>query len=372
MNIIEFFESDELELPRSWETYPGSFDEYISQIYADYLKVFRQITPFPYGYLSARIAQEYTSAFTLCDAIQRSIREYFLGHPPRAYKPLADALGIARAHFQAMFSIHDISNVISHLYRIRGNKPPVPTSAQDMFHVPFQERHKVASYRYSILGLPSLYLGSTVYACWEEYGRPPIDSLYLARFKPISGATFQVLDFGWRPAWFAGLIRSGTHAKDLSGPSRLSDLITAQAVCWPLLAASSIKVRNTGEPFKPEYVVPQLILQWLTTETTLDGVRYFSTKVENYFSSPSPASNFVFPARSSKPSGYCDHLASKFQLTDPVHWPSVCAAAPTINTVPYTNFDIEYPHGTNVEVPYLQTDLGKFQLHAASNSLCRV
>jgi hypothetical protein len=48
------------------------------------------------------------------------------------------------------------------------------------------------------------------------------------------------------------------------------DLVVAHAVCWPLIAACSIKVKNPGANFKPEYVVPQLILQWITDETRID------------------------------------------------------------------------------------------------------
>ena len=225
MNLVSFFDSDELELPRSWETYPGSFGEYVDQVLTGYKGLFRQIEP--RDYLSNRVAREYGLAASISDALLRSIMEYFLGHPPTAYKHLAQALSMAQHHFQAMFSSPDIAAVISHLYRIRAGGKPV-ASARDVFHVPFEERHNCASYRYSILGLPCLYLGSSVYICWEELGRPSIDSIYLARFATAPGATFQVLDLGWRPAWFAALIDSGWHTADLDKPSRLSDLITAK------------------------------------------------------------------------------------------------------------------------------------------------
>ena len=49
---------------------------------------------------------------------------------------------------------------------------------RDLFHVPFEEREKLASQRYSIPGVPCLYLGSSAYVCWEELGRPEFQ-LYL-------------------------------------------------------------------------------------------------------------------------------------------------------------------------------------------------
>jgi hypothetical protein len=179
--------------------------------------------------------------------------------------------------------------------------------------------------------------------------------------EPAAGRNVRVLDFGWRPAQFGALLASGTHETDLSRDSRLSDLVTAQVLFWPLLAACSIKVRNQDGHFKPEYVVPQLILQWLTTEHKVDGVRYFTTKVARYFPDPTPAANFVFPVRSTKPLGFCDQLSSTFELSDPVYWPAVAKTAPPVGSTPHTNFTLDI-----TAMPYNQTDLGRLQHCAAS------
>lgn len=41
-----------------------------------------------------------------------------------------------------------------------------------MLHLPFPMRGKTGNYRFSIPGIPSLYLGNSSYACWLELGRP--------------------------------------------------------------------------------------------------------------------------------------------------------------------------------------------------------
>ena len=73
----------------------------------------------------------------------------------------------------------------SSLYRMRVGKNGYEefTSNEEMSHIPFQFNHKVGNERYSMSGFPSLYLGSSVYVCWEEMRRPDIDYANFALFK---------------------------------------------------------------------------------------------------------------------------------------------------------------------------------------------
>lgn len=369
MNLIDLFNSDELELPGSWQSYSGTFDQYIDVRFAAYLDAFRQLSSS--DYLSDTICREYGTAVQICDSLKRCVKAYLDGHPPRAYTELANALTIARRHLDAMQSVDDISGAITHLYRVRVAPAPL-SSARELFHLPFELRHKAATFRYSIPGLPCLYLGGSLYVCWQELGRPAIGQMNVARFQPAVGKTFKVLDFGWRPALFAALLHKKSSAPDLHRPSRLSDLITANAVCWPILAACSMKVKISDAPFKPEYIVSQLLLQWLTMETKLDGLRYFSTRVDEYLNDPTPQANFIFPVRSNKPAGYCDDLVSRFEVTSPLFWPTVCSTPLPAPPANYMNFKINWPPGTLTKTPYVRTDLGKLQIHAANRACNKI
>ena len=60
-------------------------------------------------------------------------------------------------------------------YRIRIHKTNFTLSQQEFFHIPFNLRGKVKTQRFSIPGFPSLYLGTTIYVCWEELNRPNIN-----------------------------------------------------------------------------------------------------------------------------------------------------------------------------------------------------
>lgn len=63
-----------------------------------------------------------------------------------------------------------------------------------MFHIPFELRGKAATQRYSIPGLPSLYLGSSCYICWEELHRPDLNTVNSTRLKKDNNVKY--LDFG--------------------------------------------------------------------------------------------------------------------------------------------------------------------------------
>jgi hypothetical protein len=358
MDLIEFFNSDQLELPGSWDSYPGSFEQFIAEVFHNYQTTLRSVTRS--DYLSDRILREANVATVLCDGVTKCLDEYLLGHPPRAYTVLARVLKSVEPCFKAMYTPNNISGTLDHVYRIRSDTRPSLT-AQELFHVPFQLRHKVATFRYSIPGLPCLYLGGTAYVCWEECGRPPLNSTHVARFRPTTGTKVLVLDFGWRPAQMAALIASGRYKKQLSKASTASDLVTAHALCWPLLAACSIKARYPDALFKPEYVLPQLVLQWITNETKLDGIRYFTTKTSRYFPDPMSIANFAFPVRTTSPSGFCAHLRTRFELSAPVCWPTVAATAPAVGTTPHTNFT-----QNTTATPYNRTELGRLQHCAAS------
>jgi len=54
---------------------------------------------------------------------------------------------------------------------------------EDLFHIPFHRRHLTQSNRFSLPGIPCIYLSNSLYLCWEELGRPSNKRLYAARFE---------------------------------------------------------------------------------------------------------------------------------------------------------------------------------------------
>ncbi|MCA1073328.1 hypothetical protein K9O30_06155 [Clostridium bowmanii] len=196
-------------------------------------------------------------------------------------------------------------------------------SKEQMFHIPFQLRTKVTTQRYSFPGLPCLYLGASPYVCWLEMNRPSYDSLNVARIEKVSNKNIKVLD----------LNRTPTSIKAEYTNNSNDEFIINYLKIWPLIAVCSICVFDEVGSFKPEYIIPQMLLQWLITEDNTSrmsynvrGIKYFSVKSNsegrttnqlrlNY---PRMYTNYVFPIKKSKRSGLCSDLQNLFNISSSI------------------------------------------------------
>ena len=184
---------------------------------------------------------------------------------------------------------------------------------KDIFHVPFHLRHRVNTQRYSISGWPSLYLGASLMVCWEEVGRPAFHKLAVACFD--AEKTLNILDFAYRPSVVIDLY----EPTDDSEAYFVHSYMASYLICWPLLAACSISAHHRGSPFVEEYIVPQLLLQWLRDESLkIDGIRYFSMRVNQTSKAPRLGVNYVFPVKTDAAiTGHCSQLTRRFNLRCP-------------------------------------------------------
>lgn len=214
------------------------------------------------------------------------------------------------------------------MYRMRPNFEWAAAGTlkkKDIFHVPFENRNLVRNQRYSIAGLPCLYLGSSTWICWEELDRPELNGCICSRFKFAEETT--ILDFQFTPAnaWDI-FIRVRDLSRGGDPPKRIDELlaryddnfIISYILYWPLIAATSIRVDWRVGAFFPQYIVPQLLLQWVTKEGKVDGIRYFSTRMAkmNHYVNV----NYVFPTRDIQHLGRCSILRRKIHLVAPVPW----------------------------------------------------
>jgi hypothetical protein len=164
-------------------------------------------------------------------------------------------------------------------------------------------------------------LGDSLELCKEEcrIEDAELPSVAIAEFGLTQSV--RLLDFGYRPSALAQI--AGANSARLSGSNPdLEDFLVNYCVCWPLLAASSIKVAHEKSPFVEEYIVPQMILQWAMSSSECDGIRYFSSRFD-----PEPRAirgtvNYVFPATNPTGAnqGHSDDQKNKFEFTDAVIW----------------------------------------------------
>lgn len=146
------------------------------------------------------------------------------------------------------------------------------------------EFHAIKEMRYSVPGLPCLYLGGSTHVCWRELGEPDFDTISVARYFATRNTDLHVLNFGHRLPLFASWVKKEPNRLVTRG--RPTAIIAAHVTCWPLIAICAIRVPDRSIPGRPEYAIPQLVLKWITTTRQFHGVRYFSTQYQEYEATP--------------------------------------------------------------------------------------
>ncbi|WP_125917070.1 RES domain-containing protein [Hymenobacter coccineus] len=180
---------------------------------------------------------------------------------------------------------------------------------KDLFHIPFQSRHLINTTRYSIPGYPALYLGSSVYVCWEEFDQQPISKIHFSRFsnkRPLHVIRLQrlsdVMEY---------INTSVPHVYD-----KITYLLEYIKI-FPLILACSYRAKHNKAAFKAEYVIPQLLLQYVVKSPEIDGIMFPSTKVNYNNIEGITAYNYVFPVKTYAPEGFCRKLVDTFEMTEP-------------------------------------------------------
>lgn len=221
---------------------------------------------------------------------------------------------------------------ISCAYRIRTGADSYNSnfSKKDLFHIPFELNHLVGNNRFSLSGFPCLYMSSSVYGAWEELSRPPIEKCFVSKldlthlnFIDLSVMPFEMVNKLESHISFLESCKPPLHANDVES---FEYYFTDYLLLWPVILCCSFKVKNQSV-FKPEYIFPQLILEWLVSisPSWFDGVRFTSTKslaLEGHIdkSAYSLAKNYVIPARQYKNQGFCSEYSRKIKLTEPVNY----------------------------------------------------
>lgn len=181
---------------------------------------------------------------------------------------------------------------------------------KDLFHVPFEKRGYISTNRYSVLGHPCLYLGRSIYTCWEEEHRPNLNGFFVSAIKTTQ-SEIRLLDFR--------LCRN-----DFENYWEFRKFLCA----LPMIIGCSLRVNISDEKFRAEYILPQLILHHIITsqgyKTHWEGIMFTSTQVEEDFGfkldEPKIADNVAIPIQQNAETGWCSILCNKFSLTEPTNY----------------------------------------------------
>ena len=276
----------------------------------------------------------------VCNLLIHVVKQYLNGFPSKAFESFCELMDLLeqkplQTYYKSIMEHFDASNYNDslNLYRITCVNENIPHDKSRVFHTPYYLRSKVSTSRYSIAGFPSLYLGTSLELCYEEVHHNPHEQFALAsRFQlernfECNNTEIKVIELAIKPQDFlVERNRSDTHRNTRIIPqdalNRL-DVREAYLLWYPLIAACSFIRVNKKDPFAVEYIIPQLLMQWIRSRMRTQKQKYNQLVGIRYFSCASVKAseigfNYVFPASGKQTKdSFCPTLSRAFKLTRP-------------------------------------------------------
>ena len=304
VEVKELYEQLCLRVPvKQYEDDPTDFRGVLRRALKDYLFIMDWMRQ--EGILSDDNVAEVTRT---CNKLNDIVTSVYQGLHSRAYTQLTNLLkgGNKRPALGSSIMMYKLGAKEKPLYRMRKMENRRDVSYKDLFHIPLNKRGVVNTNRYSAPGYPCLYLGTSIYACWEELGRPPMSQSMVARLR--NDVDLYLLD-----------LRVPTQ-------QQFGDHVIDYIRAFPLIIACSVKVKDPDATFKPEYVIPQLLMEYVIDinvnnkmENPISGIYYTSVfRNDDFGFGIEKLENIAIPVQkplSSKK--YCQKLCDMFMLSKP-------------------------------------------------------
>lgn len=354
MTLDSLLQNKIIKLPKNWRTEGySSYHIAVSKIGIDYLNLLKELDDNEisgHDSLLGTLTKE--SLIELCKSTFQSvvncIKTYLdKGDPHAAYEEFAKRFSaIANPGKVSPVSALSFVDIDTNHYRLRVSQENI-MNVHGLFHVPFEKRHVISSYRYSIPGYPTLYLSNSVYVAFKELSEPDYDNLYVSKLNiNASEDSPQLLDL--------------TQQTEIGRSDRLN--IYLYLARWPLLMACSFKAAIT-DIFKVEYVLPQIVFLWVKKNIRIGnsqrviGVRYSSSKIPHDKDHQGYFYNTAIPVHAALEAGYCTQLSKLFSMTAPVLFREALKFDSNVEQT----MKIKSINRNGALINYVETDFGKIE-----------
>jgi hypothetical protein len=260
-----------------------------------------------------------------CNKIENVFQEYNDGHIFKSFSLFEVMMKNIESNLNSIIidnkTADDFLN--KNFYRMRYSDNLL-TSREEIFHIPLKKRRKVKLQRYNIPGLPALYLSSSIYTCWVEMDKPNIQDLHVSRFVLDKSKEYKILNLTMADP--KRLFYKDKETADLINRDNLmyierkkKQFLIDAMILWPLLFACSLKGSNKNDFYKPEYIIPQFLLEWSRSYKKIDGIAYLSVDLDTNNIDPYYGINYVFPIKNTN-EDICSKLVNIFELTQPMRF----------------------------------------------------
>ena len=241
----------------------------------------------------------------ICEAI----RSYYGGNISTANRKIKNIVSDCIDHSYAVSPIINseafkgIKGTELQLFRGRLCTDSIKYTAKDMLHIPFSRRGYTKNNRFSISGLPCLYVGNSSYVCWLELEKPNEMDLIVSPI--LVKDTVKILNLAVMNRDF----------------SKLHEFKAEDVHCWIklllLMIATSYRVNEKNRIFHSEYIVSQAIML-ACKELNVDGVAYYSNRTDDHIFA-STAINVALLASYKYGQEYSD-LCKEIKIGNPINY----------------------------------------------------
>lgn len=306
------YEQRDLDFYDYWDSIVDEYMECVSLLDSSAIGRLNKAFEFlPAEYKPAKSHDFLRDIKAIHEVTRSALNSCYAGVECKALKDLLDFFDKDNLFYMKLFPRFE-TNGSQIWYRVRAvNSDCSVFTDKDLFHVPFELRHKIESSRFGSPGNPKLYLSGSLETALAEIGNPK--DYYYAKFRFKDITCFFDLEYPLHPS-----------PKDWEYYSLFA--------FYRLLIACMTRVKDDREPYKPEYLIPQLmskIARYYRNLATPEndkypvngffGIIYMSNKSK--CQGPLALSNrnlAVTVSHQEVRSGYDQDLAKKLEITTPI------------------------------------------------------
>lgn len=254
----------------------------------------------------------------LCNGINEALSLHSYESPYRAFVALKQSLDEVDLIDKIDFKL---STSGRYFYRMRNNVPTSEInketqklSIESLLHHPIVFENKAGYERFSIKHIPALYLSNSLYGCYLELGLKPnnINNCYVSMAE-FESPNIKLFDLRVRNEIIENVYNANFQEK------------FAYLLMYPLIFTCSIIKTDTDDEKKPEYIIPQLFIEWIKEQNNninFFGIAYSSTKInQTNVDKPSLFYNVVIPTiKPTDKHDYCEVICDNLRLTEPIRF----------------------------------------------------
>lgn len=261
----------------------------------------------------------YKDTQELFDAIMESLKPIFF----ISFMNGRIDMQVKEKHISTCLRLFGSSNG-EHFFRIRAvdeRSQAIESNPDELFHIPMSKRAYSSNERFSLAGFPCLYLSTMLPLAWQECNYPK--KYYYSEYQYLwdvdqNGKVNVDKEVKLLALYSPIELKTWEYTVKYNHFEIWNEVVGRYLKMYPLILACSFINQSGNTPYKQEYIIPQMLMQWVKRNSdVVKGIEYFSCVDMSFDNSKWCANNIVLPAFAPYENGVSQLLKEKFTWTKP-------------------------------------------------------